>query len=730
MRFLLILISIICLAVNLSATDIYGIIDEDTTIGPEGNPWYIPNNLTVNEDAVLTILPGSEIYVTSAYTDEYCNFTASGNNEAAAKVINIYGTLIAAGTESDSILITRYPDYPDYRWGGIRIMNENPENIRFEFCNVNYSAFIHDNINFGSCGISTKPGLIVKYCRFQDNYFCIRIFDYDIGEYLPSLIYGCNFINTEDRFIYYGNDRDDGILLQVNALEEETVIAYCNFNSMGLDMSSGKNYIINNSFNDILSSNIGVRVVDNQDFYGNHLENSTSSINLISADLDIISNFRRNTLIDFNPSSGMSGNLRVCSYENISDNYFSNSEPQIGIVENNKIYNNIVVNDAYVNIRDGQDYAENTEIYNNFMHDAVLSFWNHGNCYFYNNIIYGQDSSLGITLEDGEDDFYGFNNYTDQWSLRATYLYEGEEINYYNNIFNDIDNFVEEQPERYNMNFYNNFLTYNIPEYVVDCGGNLEDMDISLAGMTIDTLNYIFTLSDSSLCIDAGNADTTFCNWDYNYNFSPFDGDGDGIAVADIGPVEYGSFFSTGFVHCSVTDTEGIPIDIIRGEVSGECVEYTGLDGSFVMELPEGDYTLNLSSPFYENDSLLVSVTAADTSYVSIILEASYPFTEIEEDDLPKAENIYNVKVYPNPFNPQVTISFFTSESTENTEVKIYNIKGQRLHSFKIQNSKFKINEVVWDGKDDRGRAVSSGVYFAKLSVGNNAVTTKLVLIK
>lgn len=41
-----------------------------------------------------------------------------------------------------------------------------------------------------------------------------------------------------------------------------------------------------------------------------------------------------------------------------------------------------------------------------------------------------------------------------------------------------------------------------------------------------------------------------------------------------------------------------------------------------------------------------------------------------------------------------------------------------------------KINEVVWDGKDDRGRAVSSGVYFAKLSVGNNAVTTKLVLIK
>ena len=47
MRFFLILISLIYLTVNLSATEIYGIIDEDTIIGPEGNPWYVTSSLWV-----------------------------------------------------------------------------------------------------------------------------------------------------------------------------------------------------------------------------------------------------------------------------------------------------------------------------------------------------------------------------------------------------------------------------------------------------------------------------------------------------------------------------------------------------------------------------------------------------------------------------------------------------------------------------------------------------------
>ena len=567
-------------------TEIYGVIDEDTTIGPEGNPWYVPYNLTVSENSTLTILPGTEIYITAAYTDDYSNFVASGNNEAVAKTINIYGSLVAVGTESDSILFTRYPDYPDYRWGGMRIMNEHPENSRFEYCKVNYSAFIHDDIQFGSCGISTKPGMTIKYCRFQDNYFSIRIFDYDSGEYYPSLIYGCSFYSTEDRFLYYNGEYDDGILLQIDAPDEETVIAYCEFDSLGLDLRRGKNYVIHNNFNNINNNNAGIVISENQDFYGNYLENSNNYWNIIAADADNNSVFRKNTFVNFNPSPNPPTRIFILTYNDISDNIFCNSKLRINLKPNNKFYNNTATGNAYIDLHCDHENSELTQVYNNFAYNASISFYGYGSCYFYNNIFYGEDSGSAIILLNGNNDFYGFNNYTDYWSLRASYLNEGEAVNYYNNIFNDLDNFVEDNPQRYNRNFYNNFLTYNIPEYVVDCGGNLEDMDIALAGVVIDTLNHSFALTDSSLCIDAGYADTTFCPFDYSYNFSPFDGDGDGIAVVDIGPVEYGSYFTIGYVKCTVTDPEGIPLDIIRGEVAGECVEYTGLDGSFVMALP------------------------------------------------------------------------------------------------------------------------------------------------
>jgi hypothetical protein len=121
-------------------------------------------------------------------------------------------------------------------------------------------------------------------------------------------------------------------------------------------------------------------------------------------------------------------------------------------------------------------------------------------------------------------------------------------------------------------------------------------------------------------------------------------------------------------------------------------------------------------------------------------MEATYPFVEAEEDDLPEAEVISNVMAYPNPFNPEVTISFSTTivrtrfdmagGGTENTEVCIYNIKGQRLRSFKIQNSKFKINQVVWDGADERGRQVSTGVYLYQIRVGGYKHAGKVIMLK
>jgi hypothetical protein len=85
----------------------------------------------------------------------------------------------------------------------------------------------------------------------------------------------------------------------------------------------------------------------------------------------------------------------------------------------------------------------------------------------------------------------------------------------------------------------------------------------------------------------------------------------------------------------------------------------------------------------------------------------------------------------PNPFSTSTKISFNIHRGeAKDAEIKIYNIKGQLVREFKIKNSKFKINEVVWDGRDQNGKQVPSGVYLYKLSAGEKSAVKKMILIR
>lgn len=86
---------------------------------------------------------------------------------------------------------------------------------------------------------------------------------------------------------------------------------------------------------------------------------------------------------------------------------------------------------------------------------------------------------------------------------------------------------------------------------------------------------------------------------------------------------------------------------------------------------------------------------------------------------------------YPNPFNPETTISFnLTAEDAENAEIIIYNIKGQKVKQLLNEALPAGKHSVVWDGKDEKGKNVSSGVYFYKLKSDNFEQTRKMILMK
>ena len=85
---------------------------------------------------------------------------------------------------------------------------------------------------------------------------------------------------------------------------------------------------------------------------------------------------------------------------------------------------------------------------------------------------------------------------------------------------------------------------------------------------------------------------------------------------------------------------------------------------------------------------------------------------------------------YPNPFNPETTISFsLTTESTQNTEINIFNIKGQKIKQLEIRNLKLGINEVIWNGTDKNNQPVASGIYFYQLNIDDKIIASKKCLL-
>lgn len=91
---------------------------------------------------------------------------------------------------------------------------------------------------------------------------------------------------------------------------------------------------------------------------------------------------------------------------------------------------------------------------------------------------------------------------------------------------------------------------------------------------------------------------------------------------------------------------------------------------------------------------------------------------------------------YPNPFNNTTLIPFrvnskrLTVNSPITTTLKIYNIKGQVVRMLVDEEKPPGEYQVTWDGKNETGKEVASGVYFCRLKVGDLAQSKKLVLIK
>ena len=84
---------------------------------------------------------------------------------------------------------------------------------------------------------------------------------------------------------------------------------------------------------------------------------------------------------------------------------------------------------------------------------------------------------------------------------------------------------------------------------------------------------------------------------------------------------------------------------------------------------------------------------------------------------------------YPNPFNPITTIAFSIADDAQ-VSLRVYDVTGALVRTLVDESRKKNNYRITWDGKNNQGTSVASGVYFYRLVAGDFQATKKMVLLR
>jgi len=174
------------------------------------------------------------------------------------------------------------------------------------------------------------------------------------------------------------------------------------------------------------------------------------------------------------------------------------------------------------------------------------------------------------------------------------------------------------------------------------------------------------------------------------------------------------------YVYLGGTEMDSIPDWGVLGQYWG------GLGGAIATADLNNDGVdeLILSEPlyFFHSNKGRVYVYSGDTNVVSV---------EEEEEEQILPYEFALQQNYPNPFNANTVIRYSLDASRPvHATLKIYNILGEEVRTLVDKWQSKGEYQVIWNGKDNYGKEVASGIYFCQLKVGDRSKTKKLLLLK
>ncbi len=175
------------------------------------------------------------------------------------------------------------------------------------------------------------------------------------------------------------------------------------------------------------------------------------------------------------------------------------------------------------------------------------------------------------------------------------------------------------------------------------------------------------------------------------------------------------SYLLSGMTICTYNDTvfASIADGPANAALSGGIIKIDRYDADFSFYAPQVD------SVFYRNQRIYV---ANNSGYIT-----PDPVTGLDEASLPLS--VFIVSAYPNPFNPSTTI-IIEPAAHVNLRASVFDIQGRAVKTIWDGLMEPGPHPVNWDGTNNRGAEVASGVYFLRVKSAGYTKTIKLTFIK
>jgi hypothetical protein len=147
----------------------------------------------------------------------------------------------------------------------------------------------------------------------------------------------------------------------------------------------------------------------------------------------------------------------------------------------------------------------------------------------------------------------------------------------------------------------------------------------------------------------------------------------------------------------------------------------------FSAEIETGEHTFRWR---YEKDSNYShGADAAWLDYIVFPLTVDLQGVSLSHGNLPAS---LTLTPYPNPFNSVVTLNYNTGDLSagERIEISVFNLLGREVRTLVDSPQTAGAYRISWNGRDNYGVEMSSGLYFCRLQVGDRSVVKKITLLK